>query len=42
MDIDKAFINADIDINIWVKIPKGTDLAANDDGIYKLHKSYMD
>ena len=24
--------------NIWVKIPEGTNLAANDDGIHKLRK----
>ena len=39
MDIDTVFLNADIDDNIWVKIPEGTNLAANDDGIYKLRKS---
>ena len=39
VDIDTVFLNADIDDNIWVKIPKGTNLAANDDGIHKLHKS---
>ena len=39
MDVDTAFLNADIDEDIWVKIPEGTKLAANDDGIYKLRKS---
>ena len=39
MNIDTVFLNADIDDNIWVEIPKGTNLAANDDGIHKLHKS---
>ena len=28
-----------MDDNIWVEIPEGTNLAANDDGIHKLHKS---
>ena len=27
------------DENIWVKIPDGTNLATNDDDIYKLRKS---
>ena len=39
MDVDTAFLNADIDENIWVEIPEGTKLATNDDGIYKLRKS---
>jgi hypothetical protein len=39
MDVDTAFLNADIDEDIWVKIPEGTKLATNDDGIYKLRKS---
>ena len=38
MDVDTAFLNADIDEDIWVKIPEGTKLAANDNGIYKLKK----
>ena len=38
MDVDTAFLNADIDEDIWVKIPEGTKLATNDDGIYKLRK----
>ena len=36
MDVDTVFLNADIDEDIWVDIPEGTKLAANDDGIYKL------
>ena len=40
MDVDTMFLNADIDDNIWVKIPEGTNLTANDDGIHKLHKSF--
>ena len=39
MDVDTAFLNADIDEDIWVKIPEGAKLATNDDGIYKLRKS---
>ena len=39
MDIDTVFLNADIDDNIWVEIPEGTNLAANDDGIHKLFKT---
>ena len=39
MDVDTAFLNADIDEDIWVEIPEGTKLAANDDGTYKLRKS---
>ena len=39
MDVDTAFLNADIDEDIWVKIPDGTKLATNDDEIYKLRKS---
>ena len=39
MDVDTAFLNADIDEDIWDKIPEGTKLATNDDGIYKLKKS---
>ena len=42
MDIDTAFLNADIDEDIWVEIPEGTKLATNDDGIYKLRKSLYD
>ena len=38
-DVDTAFINADIDEDIWVEIPEGTKLATNDDGTYKLKKS---
>ena len=39
MDVDTAFLNADINEVIWVKIPEGTKLAANDDGNNKLQKS---
>ena len=39
MDVDTAFLNADYDEDIWVKIPEGTRLAVGDDGIYKLVKS---
>ena len=39
MDVDTAFLNADIDEDIWVKYPEGTKLATNDYGIYKLNKS---
>ena len=39
MDVDTAFLKADIDEDIWVKIPEGTKLATNYDGIYKLRKS---
>ena len=42
MDIDTVFWNADIDDNIWVEIPKGTNLAANDDGLHKLHKYFYE
>ena len=38
MDIDMVFWNADIDDNMWVEIPEGTNLAAHDDGIHKLRK----
>ena len=36
---DTAFLNAELDEDIWVKIPEGTRLAVGDDGIYKLVKS---
>ena len=39
MDVDTAFLNADIDEDIWVEFPEGTKLATNNDGIYKLRKS---
>ena len=29
MGVDTAFLNADIDEDIWVKIPEGTKLATN-------------
>jgi Reverse transcriptase (RNA-dependent DNA polymerase) len=38
MDVDTAFINADINEDICIKIPDGTKLASNDDEIYKLNK----
>jgi Reverse transcriptase (RNA-dependent DNA polymerase) len=38
MDVDTAFLNADIDEDICVQISEGTKLATNDDGIYKLKK----
>jgi Reverse transcriptase (RNA-dependent DNA polymerase) len=39
MNVDNAFLNADIDEVIRVKIPEGTKLATNYYGIYKLKKS---
>ena len=39
MDVDTAFLNANLDEDIWVQIPPGTKLATGDDGIYKLKKS---
>jgi Reverse transcriptase (RNA-dependent DNA polymerase) len=39
MDVDTAFLNANLDEHIWVQIPTGTRLATGDDGIYKLFKS---
>ena len=39
MDVETAFLNAQIEEDIWVEISEGTKLAANDDGIYKLQKS---
>ena len=39
MDVDTAFLNADLDEVIWVQIPEGTQLAVGDDCIYKLVKS---
>ena len=38
MDVDMAFLNADIDEDIWVEIPDGTKLPTNDDEIYKFRK----
>jgi Reverse transcriptase (RNA-dependent DNA polymerase) len=38
-DVDTAFLNAPIKEDIWVRIPTGTPLADNDDGIYKLQMS---
>ena len=39
MDVDTAFLNAPIKEDIWVRMPTGTPLAGDDDGIYKLQKS---
>ena len=39
MDVDTAFLNADISENIWVQLPKGTPVPDGDDGVYKLKKS---
>ena len=39
MDVDTAFLNAPIKEDIWVRMPKGTQLDGDDDGIYKLQKS---
>ena len=40
MDVDMAFFKMlTFDENIWVEIPDGTNLATNDDDIYKLRKS---
>ena len=39
MDVNTAFLNAPIKEDIWVRMPKGTPLASNDEGIYKLQKS---
>ena len=37
MDVDTAFLNADINEDIWVEIPEGTKIvAANNDGNNKL------
>ena len=39
MDVDTEFLNASIKEDIWAQMPKGTPLADNDGGIYKLQKS---
>jgi Reverse transcriptase (RNA-dependent DNA polymerase) len=39
MDVDTAFLNADISETIWVQSPKGTPVPDGDDGEYKLRKS---
>ena len=39
MDVDTAFLNAPINEDIWVQVPKGTDLPVEDNDIYKLKKS---
>jgi Reverse transcriptase (RNA-dependent DNA polymerase) len=36
MDVDTAFLKAPINEDIWVQLPKGTDLPVGDNGIYKL------
>ena len=35
MDVDTAFLNADISENVWVQVPKGTPVPDGDDGVYK-------
>ena len=39
VDMNTAFLNANLDEHIWVQIPPGTKLATGDGGIYKLLKS---
>jgi Reverse transcriptase (RNA-dependent DNA polymerase) len=39
MDVDTAFLNADISKNIWVQVPNGTPVPDGDDGVYKLRMS---
>ena len=39
MDVDTAFLNAPINEDVWVQVPKGTDSPVGDNGIYKLNKS---
>ena len=39
MDVDTAFLNAPINEDIWVQVPKGAELPVGDNGIYKLKKS---
>ena len=39
MDVDTAFLNAPINEDIWVQVPKGTELPVGDNGFYKLKKS---
>jgi hypothetical protein len=39
MDVDTAILNAPIKEDIWVRMPKDTPLADDDDGICKLQKS---
>jgi hypothetical protein len=41
MDVDTTFLNADIDEDIWVKIPEGSKLVTKDDGIHKLQDPCM-
>jgi Reverse transcriptase (RNA-dependent DNA polymerase) len=35
MNVDTAFLNSPIKEDIWIRMPKGTPLQDNDDGIYK-------
>ena len=39
MDVDTAFLNADISENIWVQMSKGARVQDGDDGVYKRKKS---
>ena len=39
MDVDTAFLNSPINEEIWVQVPKGTEIHIGDNGIYKLKKS---
>ena len=39
MNIDKAFLNAPMYKDIWVKVPDGTPLTSEDTGVYKLRKA---
>ena len=38
MDVDTAFLNAPINEDVWVQVPKVTELPVGDNGIYKLKK----
>ena len=40
IDVDTAFLNAPIKEDIWVRMPKGTPLADNDDGIYISYRNH--
>jgi Reverse transcriptase (RNA-dependent DNA polymerase) len=39
MDVDTAFLNAPINEDIWVQVPKGTELFVGNNAIYTLKKS---